>query len=104
MPRRSPFASLFLALVFASTGSGALAADTPGPHVAFDETDARPMGRTARGVRGISLAKGDAVVGMEVLATDASILTVTERGYGKRSPCAEYRVQSRGGSGIIGAA
>jgi DNA gyrase subunit A len=59
------------------------------------------MGRTARGVRGINLKKGDELVGMEVLATDASILTVTERGYGKRTALDEYRVQSRGGSGII---
>ena len=72
-----------------------------GQAIRFDESEARPMGRTARGVRGISLGKGDALVGMDVLATDASILTITERGYGKRSPCDEYRVQSRGGSGII---
>lgn len=72
-----------------------------GQAIRFNEADARAMGRTARGVRGITLHKGDAVVGMEVLATDATILTVTERGYGKRSPCEEYRVQSRGGSGII---
>lgn len=72
-----------------------------GQAIRFEEKDARPMGRTARGVRGISLKKGDEVVSMEVLATDASILTVTERGYGKRSPCDDYRIQSRGGSGII---
>jgi len=72
-----------------------------GQAIRFEEKDARPMGRTARGVRGISLKKGDEVVSMEVLATDASILTVTELGYGKRSPCDEYRIQSRGGSGII---
>jgi DNA gyrase subunit A len=72
-----------------------------GQAIRFEEKDARPMGRTARGVRGISLKKTDEVVSMEVLATDASILTVTERGYGKRSPCDDYRIQSRGGSGII---
>lgn len=72
-----------------------------GQAIRFDETDVRDMGRAARGVRGISLGKDDAVVGMEVLATDAAILTVTEKGYGKRSPCDEYRLQSRGGSGII---
>jgi len=59
------------------------------------------MGRTARGVRGINLKKNDAVVGMEVLTTDASVLTVTEKGYGKRTALDEYRIQSRGGSGII---
>ncbi len=72
-----------------------------GQAIRFDEKNVRAMGRTARGVRGISLRKGDEVVGMEVLETDASILTVTERGYGKRSELDEYRVQSRGGSGII---
>jgi DNA gyrase subunit A len=72
-----------------------------GKAIRFDESGVRAMGRTARGVRGISLGKGDAVVGMEILSTDASILTVTEKGYGKRSPCKEYRTQSRGGSGII---
>ncbi len=72
-----------------------------GQAIRFEEEDVRPMGRTARGVRGISLRKDDEVVSMEVLATDASILTVTEFGYGKRSPCDEYRIQSRGGSGII---
>ena len=72
-----------------------------GQAIRFPEADVRPMGRTARGVRGITLRKGDELVGMEVLSTDASILTVTGRGYGKRSPCDEYRIQSRGGSGII---
>jgi DNA gyrase subunit A len=59
------------------------------------------MGRTATGVRGISLAAGDEVVGMEVLSGDAKILTLTENGYGKRTPLDEYRVQKRGGQGII---
>jgi len=72
-----------------------------GQAIRFLESDVRDMGRTARGVRGISLGDKDEVVSMEVLATDASILTVTEKGYGKRSPLTEYRVQSRGGSGII---
>ena len=72
-----------------------------GRSIRFNESDVRDMGRTARGVRGMSLSKDDMVVGMEVLATDAPILTVTEKGYGKRTACEEYRVQSRGGSGII---
>jgi len=72
-----------------------------GQAIRFPETDVRDMGRTARGVRGISLGDKDEVVGMEVLASDAPILTVTERGYGKRTELNEYRVQSRGGSGII---
>lgn len=76
-----------------------------GKAIRFHATDARAMGRTARGVRGIELAGGDdAVVGMLTLDRgdeEASVLSVTERGYGKRTPAAEYRVQNRGGKGII---
>jgi len=72
-----------------------------GQAIRFPETDVRDMGRAARGVRGISLGEKDEVVGMEVLSTDAPVLTVTEHGYGKRTDISEYRVQSRGGSGII---
>lgn len=72
-----------------------------GQAIRFPEGDVRDMGRTARGVRGISLGDKDEVVSMEVLSSDASVLTVTENGYGKRSELTEYRVQSRGGSGII---
>ncbi|PIU58056.1 MAG: DNA gyrase subunit A, partial [Deltaproteobacteria bacterium CG07_land_8_20_14_0_80_38_7] len=67
----------------------------------FPETDVRAMGRTAAGVRGIALNTNDEVVGMDVLEYNSSILTVTEKGYGKRSPLDEYRVQTRGGRGII---
>jgi DNA gyrase subunit A len=59
------------------------------------------MGRTAFGVRGISLRQDDEVVAMEVLTPGGTILTVTEQGYGKRTELDEYRVQSRGGVGII---
>jgi DNA gyrase subunit A len=59
------------------------------------------MGRAAYGVRGISLREGDAVVAMEVLSPGGTILSVTEQGYGKRTELSEYRVQSRGGIGII---
>ncbi len=72
-----------------------------GQAIRFPEGDVRDMGRSARGVRGISLGDKDEVVSMEVLSSDASVLTVTENGYGKRSELSEYRVQSRGGSGII---
>lgn len=72
-----------------------------GQSIRFEEKEVRSMGRTARGVRAINLKKTDSVVGMEILSTDATLLTVTERGFGKRSACEEYRVQSRGGSGII---
>ncbi len=74
-----------------------------GMSIRFDEGDVRPMGRTARGVKGVTLGKADAVVGLEILdrASKATILMVTENGFGKRTPIEEYRTQSRGGSGII---
>src|SRR5262245_64738428 len=61
------------------------------------------MGRTAHGVRGITLEEGNEVIGMETITPDSTtqILTVTEGGYGKRTPVNEYRVQGRGGKGII---
>jgi len=59
------------------------------------------MGRTAGGVRGIMLREGDEVVGMDVLTPGGTILSVTEKGYGKRTELDEYRIQSRGGIGII---
>ena len=59
------------------------------------------MGRAAGGVRGMTLREGDRVVGMEILSPGATILTVTERGYGKRTPLDDYRLQRRGGQGII---
>ena len=72
-----------------------------GMGIRFRETDARPMGRATGGVRGISLADGDVVEGVEVAHADAMLLTVTENGYGKRTPFDEYRVQKRGGKGLI---
>ena len=72
-----------------------------GMSIRFPEDDIRSMGRTAYGVRGISLREGDEVVGMEVLRPGGTILTVTENGYGKRTEVEEYRLQGRGGSGII---
>jgi DNA gyrase subunit A len=80
-----------------------------GMSIRFNEGDVRTMGRTARGVIGMNLEKGDQVVAVEVLDPiaeshqnqDFEILTVTENGYGKRTPVKEYRVQSRGGMGVI---
>src|SRR5687767_5437745 len=72
-----------------------------GMSIRFAETDVRPMGRSAYGVRGISLREGDEVVAMEVLRPGGTMLTVTERGYGKRTELDEYRIQTRGGVGII---
>jgi DNA gyrase subunit A len=72
-----------------------------GMAIRFKETDVRSMGRTAGGVRGIELREDDEVVAMEVLEPGGTILSVTEQGYGKRTVLEEYRVQSRGGIGII---
>jgi DNA gyrase subunit A len=81
--------------------NGVLIATRSGKAILFDEGDVRPMGRTATGVRGISLGEGDEVVGMEVIHPEAKILTVTENGYGKRTKLEDYRAQRRGGQGII---
>jgi DNA gyrase subunit A len=72
-----------------------------GMAIRFEEGDVRPMGRTAYGVRGITLRDDDIVVAMEVVKPGGTLLTVTERGYGKRTEIEEYRVQSRGGVGVI---
>jgi DNA gyrase subunit A len=72
-----------------------------GMAIRFDETDVRPMGRSAYGVRGISLREGDEVVAMEVVREGGTLLTVAQNGYGKRTEIDEYRLQSRGGLGII---
>ena len=71
--------------------------------IRFTEDEVRPMGRTAYGVKGITLEEGNVVIGMETITPDSttSILTMTEGGYGKRTPVTEYRVQGRGGKGII---
>jgi DNA gyrase subunit A len=71
-----------------------------GMAIRFAETDARPMGRTARGVRGMQLRDGDEVVAMEVVNDTATLLTACENGYGKRTDVAEYRKQNRGGIGL----
>ena len=72
-----------------------------GMAIAFSEDDVRAMGRVARGVKGITLRPGDEVVGMDLLHRGAEVLTVTEEGYGKRTPVEEYRRQTRGGKGLI---
>jgi len=72
-----------------------------GMAIRFPETDVRPMGRTAYGVRGISLRDEDYVVAMAEVRPGGTLLTVTEHGFGKRTEIDEYRVQSRGGVGII---
>jgi DNA gyrase subunit A len=71
-----------------------------GMAIRFSESDARPMGRTAYGVRGMQLRDGDEVVAMGVIDNDSFVLTVCEHGYGKRTEAAEYRTQTRGGIGL----
>jgi DNA gyrase subunit A len=72
-----------------------------GMSIRFHEKDVREMGRDTTGVKGIALDRGDAVIGMVVVRREATLLTVTEKGLGKRSELGEYRVQHRGGKGII---
>jgi DNA gyrase subunit A len=72
-----------------------------GMAIRFPESDVRAMGRSAYGVRGITLRDGDAVVAMETVRPGGTLLSVSENGYGKRTAVEEYRVQSRGGVGII---
>ncbi|MDR2945829.1 MAG: DNA gyrase subunit A [Candidatus Adiutrix sp.] len=74
-----------------------------GKAICFKESDVRAMGRMAAGVRGINLMAKDRLVGMDVIAMDRSevLLTVTEKGFGKRTPASEYNIQTRGGMGTI---
>ncbi|KTD70392.1 DNA gyrase, subunit A, type II topoisomerase [Legionella santicrucis] len=72
-----------------------------GKVVRFDESKVRPMGRTARGVRGIRIEEEQAVISLVVAHLDGTILTATENGYGKRTSIDEYRVSGRGGQGVI---
>ena len=77
-----------------------LIATHDGQAVCFDETDVRAMGRTAVGVRGIRLREGDYVVGAAKAQPGKTVLSITERGFGKRTPVEEYRITARGGLGI----
>jgi DNA gyrase subunit A len=81
-----------------------LLASKNGKSIRFREADARPMGRVSRGVRGMSLEEDDVVIGMAIVNeayTDSTIFTVTENGFGKRTDLGEYRLQARGGKGVI---
>ena len=77
-----------------------LIATHDGQAVCFDETDVRAMGRVAVGVRGIRLREGDYVIGAARADADKTVLSITENGYGKRTPIEEYRITNRGGMGI----
>ena len=74
-----------------------------GMSITFDEKDVRPVGRTAQGVIGMRLDEDDYIVGMEpiISGSKATLLTITENGFGKRTELDEYRVQNRGGRGVI---
>ena len=72
-----------------------------GKAIRFHESDARPIGRIARGVRGMRLNIEDYIVGMEVLDHGQTLFAITENGYGKRTSIDEYPIQKRGGKGVI---
>lgn len=76
-------------------------AKSGGKAIRFHEQDVRHMGRTAHGVKGVTLEKGDVVLGMVVIKRAGTLLVISENGYGKRSPISDYRVTKRGGKGII---
>ena len=82
-------------------GHQVLLATRNGMAIRFSEKAVRSMGRTARGVRGIRLRKGDAVVGLIIAEEDATALTICDRGYGKRTAIGEYRLTNRGAKGVI---
>lgn len=71
-----------------------------GQAIRFREKDIRPMGRTAAGVKGMSLSKDDELLGMDIAKDDADLFVVTEKGRGKRTPVSQYPVQARGGKGV----
>ncbi|MFA7255814.1 MAG: DNA gyrase subunit A [Candidatus Omnitrophota bacterium] len=72
-----------------------------GKAIRFKEDNVREMGRNASGVRGVNLSKGDEVIAAEIVNPKATALTVTQNGFGKKTPFAQYRIQTRGGKGII---
>jgi DNA gyrase subunit A len=82
-------------------GDGIVLITREGMSIRFNESDVRSMGRAATGVKGITLEKTDAVVALALVVSDATLLVAGENGIGKRTPFDEYRVQSRGGKGII---
>ncbi len=77
-----------------------IVATREGMAIRFKESDARELGRTARGVRAIDLAEGDEVVGMEIVTAGKKLLTISESGQGRRTSFEDYRLQNRGGKGL----
>jgi DNA gyrase subunit A len=92
---------VLIAAAITSGGDDIVLAKRKGRAIRFHENDVRAMGRTAAGVIGTRLDGDDYVVGMVVVKSGATLLTVTERGFGKRSPLEDYSVKHRGGKGII---
>jgi DNA gyrase subunit A len=78
-----------------------LLCSSSGKIIRFDEKDARPMGRVSQGVKGINIDDTEKIIGMELIDDDMEILSVTEKGYGKRTQASQYRKQTRGGKGIL---
>lgn len=72
-----------------------------GMSIRFEEKDVRSMGRSAQGVRGIRLGEEDVVIGMDIIEENADLLVISQNGFGKRTPLDEYRIQTRGGKGIL---
>ena len=89
-----------ISVIQTSGDENILIATHDGMSVCFNEQDARPMGRTAVGVRGIKLRGDDYVIGAGSTSAGSALLTITEKGYGKRTPVEEYSVHGRGGLGI----
>jgi len=90
-----------MAVQLCDAESDIVLATADGMSIRFHSGDVRGMGRAATGVKGIELEKGDRVIGMVVIRRDATLLVVSEKGFGKRSELSDYRVQKRGGKGII---
>jgi DNA gyrase subunit A len=90
-----------MAVQLCDAESDIVLATADGMSIRFHSGDVRGMGRAATGVKGIELEKGDRAIGMVVIRRDATLLVVSEKGFGKRSELSDYRVQKRGGKGII---
>jgi DNA gyrase subunit A len=83
------------------SGQQVIIGSKKGMAIRFEEEDIRSMGRNAYGVRGIRLRKSDEIISVEVVDNECSLFTVTDKGFGKRVDCSQYKVQARGGTGVI---
>ena len=82
------------------TGERVMMVSSAGKAIKWDEAEARPMGRDTMGVKGMNIKPGEAMLGMEIAVPGSELFVVTERGYGKRTPVAEYPLHHRGGQGV----